>query len=64
MQNEASSCGIAATDKVIKFLKLSDARAEEEKNELPLPALEDSSIMLDLSSSWSQLDKFTYEMNR
>ncbi|XP_066599829.1 protein wings apart-like [Prorops nasuta] len=49
--NEASSCGIAATDKVIKFLKLSDARIEEEKNELPLPALEDTTIMLDLSSS-------------
>ncbi|KAK0079168.1 hypothetical protein PV325_001647 [Microctonus aethiopoides] len=49
--NEASSCGIAATDKVIKFLKLSDAKVEEEKNALPLPALEESSIMLDLSSS-------------
>ncbi|KAG7197431.1 hypothetical protein KM043_013289 [Ampulex compressa] len=49
--NEVSSCGIAATEKVIKFLKMSDARIEEEKNELPLPALEDSSLMLDLSSS-------------
>ncbi|XP_034945654.1 protein wings apart-like [Chelonus insularis] len=48
--NEASSCGIAATDKVIKFLKLSDAKIEEEKHALPLPALDDSSIMLDLSS--------------
>lgn len=50
-QNEVSSCGIAATEKVIKFLKMSDARIEEEKNELPLPALEDTSIMLDLTSS-------------
>ncbi|XP_076297338.1 cohesin release factor wings apart-like [Lasioglossum baleicum] len=49
--NEVSSCGIAATEKVIKFLKMSDARVEEEKNELPLPALEDPNIMLDLSSS-------------
>lgn len=51
-QNEVSSCGIAATEKVIKFLKMSDARIEEEKNELPLPALEDTTnIMLDLTSS-------------
>ncbi|XP_076628735.1 cohesin release factor wings apart-like [Colletes latitarsis] len=49
--NEVSSCGIAATEKVIKFLKMSDARIEEEKNELPLPVLEDPNIMLDLSSS-------------
>ncbi|XP_012269007.2 protein wings apart-like [Athalia rosae] len=49
--NEVSSCGIAATEKVIKFLKMSDARVEEEKNELPLPALEDSSILLDLTPS-------------
>lgn len=49
-QNEVSSCGIAATEKVIKFLKMSDARIEEE-NELPLPALEDTNIMLDLTSS-------------
>ncbi|XP_014486490.1 PREDICTED: protein wings apart-like [Dinoponera quadriceps] len=49
--NEVSSCGIAATEKVIKFLKMSDARIEEETNELPLPALEDTSIMLDLTSS-------------
>jgi len=46
-----SSCGIAATEKVIKFLKMSDARIEEEKNELPLPALEDTNTMLDLTSS-------------
>ncbi|XP_011300824.1 protein wings apart-like [Fopius arisanus] len=51
VSSEASSCGIQATDKVIKFLKLSDARIEEERNALPLPALEESSIMLDLSSS-------------
>ncbi|XP_063974806.1 protein wings apart-like [Diachasmimorpha longicaudata] len=51
VSNEASSCGIQATDKVIKFLKLSDARIEEESNALPLPALEESSIMLDLPSS-------------
>lgn len=50
-QNEVSSCGIAATEKVIKFLKMSDARIEEEKNELPLPALEDTNTMLDLTSS-------------
>ncbi|XP_011162154.1 protein wings apart-like [Solenopsis invicta] len=49
--NEVSSCGIAATEKVIKFLKMSDARIEEEKNELPLPALEDTNMMLDLTSS-------------
>ncbi|XP_011154252.1 protein wings apart-like isoform X2 [Harpegnathos saltator] len=49
--NEVSSCGIAATEKVIKFLKMSDARIEEETNELPLPALEDTNIMLDLTSS-------------
>lgn len=49
--NEVSSCGIAATEKVIKFLKMSDARVEEEKNELPLPAFEDSSILLDLTPS-------------
>ncbi|KYQ59899.1 Protein wings apart-like protein [Trachymyrmex zeteki] len=49
--NEVSSCGIAATEKVIKFLKMSDARIEEEKNELPLPALEDTNTMLDLTSS-------------
>lgn len=50
--NEVSSCGIAATEKVIKFLKMSDARIEEEKNELPLPALEDTTnIMLNLTSS-------------
>ncbi|XP_015122911.1 protein wings apart-like [Diachasma alloeum] len=49
--SEASSCGIQATDKVIKFLKLSDARIEEERNALPLPALEESSIMPDLPSS-------------
>ncbi|XP_012271395.1 wings apart-like protein homolog [Orussus abietinus] len=49
--NEISSCGIAATEKVIKFLKMSDARAEEERNELPLPALEDPSMMLDITSS-------------
>ncbi|XP_033224587.1 protein wings apart-like isoform X2 [Belonocnema kinseyi] len=49
--NEVSSCGIAATEKVIKFLKMSDARIEEEKNALPLPALEDSNVMLDLSLS-------------
>lgn len=49
--NEVSSCGIAATEKVIKFLKMSDAKIEEEKNELPLSALEDTNIMLDLSSS-------------
>ncbi|XP_032672060.1 protein wings apart-like isoform X2 [Odontomachus brunneus] len=48
--NEVSSCGIAATEKVIKFLKMSDARIEEE-NELPLPALEDTNTMLDLTSS-------------
>lgn len=48
--NEVSSCGIAATEKVIKFLKLSDARIEEEKKE-PLPTLEESNIMLDLSAS-------------
>lgn len=51
LQNEVSSCGIAATEKVIKFLKMSDARIEEEKNELPLPALEDTNTMLDLTSS-------------
>ncbi|XP_029673251.1 protein wings apart-like isoform X1 [Formica exsecta] len=50
-QNEVSSCGIAATEKVIKFLKMSDARIEEEKNELPLSALEDTNTMLDLTSS-------------
>lgn len=50
-QNEVSSYGIAATEKVIKFLKMSDARIEEEKNELPLPALEDTNTMLDLTSS-------------
>ncbi|XP_060821511.1 protein wings apart-like [Bombus pascuorum] len=49
--NEVSSCGIAATEKVIKFLKVSDARIEEEKSELPLSALEDPNIMLHLSSS-------------
>ncbi|CAK9795191.1 Protein wings apart-like [Anthophora quadrimaculata] len=49
--NEISSCGIAATEKVIKFLKVSDARNEDEKNELPLSALEDPNIMLHLSSS-------------
>ncbi|XP_011866260.1 PREDICTED: protein wings apart-like [Vollenhovia emeryi] len=49
--NEVSSCGIAATEKVIKFLKMSDARIEEEKNELPLPALDDTNTMLDLTSS-------------
>ncbi|XP_074113898.1 cohesin release factor wings apart-like [Cotesia typhae] len=49
--SEASNFGIHATDKVLKFLKLSDARVEEDKNALPLPALEESSIMLDLSSS-------------
>ncbi|XP_051165404.1 protein wings apart-like isoform X2 [Leptopilina boulardi] len=49
--NEVSSCGIAATEKVIKFLKMSDARTEEEKNELPLPALEESNVMLDMSLS-------------
>ncbi|KOC70046.1 Protein wings apart-like [Habropoda laboriosa] len=49
--NEISSCGIAATEKVIKFLKVSDARIEEEKSELPLSALEDPNIMLRLSSS-------------
>ncbi|XP_057335368.1 protein wings apart-like [Microplitis mediator] len=49
--SEASNFGIHATDKVLKFLKLSDARIEEDKNALPLPALEESSIMLDLSSS-------------
>ncbi|XP_072760557.1 uncharacterized protein Wapl isoform X2 [Anoplolepis gracilipes] len=51
VSNEVSSCGIAATEKVIKFLKMSDARIEEEKNELPLPALEDTNTMLDLTSS-------------
>ncbi|KAK2575480.1 hypothetical protein KPH14_011208 [Odynerus spinipes] len=49
--NEVSSCGIAATEKVIKFLKMSDVRTEEERNELPLPALEDPNMMLDLTSS-------------
>ncbi|XP_029034909.2 protein wings apart-like [Osmia bicornis bicornis] len=49
--NEVSSCGIAATEKVIKFLKISDARIDDEKNELPLSALEDSNMMLHLSSS-------------
>ncbi|CAK9820905.1 Protein wings apart-like [Anthophora plagiata] len=49
--NEISSCGIAATEKVIKFLKVSDARNEDEKNELPLSTLEDPNIMLHLSSS-------------
>ncbi|XP_043498318.1 protein wings apart-like [Polistes fuscatus] len=48
--NEVSSCGIAATEKVIKFLKMSDVRTEEERNELPLPALEDPNMMLDLTS--------------
>ncbi|XP_020285921.1 protein wings apart-like [Pseudomyrmex gracilis] len=48
--SEVSSCGIAATEKVIKFLKMSDARVKEE-NELPLPALEDTNTMLDLTSS-------------
>ncbi|XP_016921535.1 protein wings apart-like isoform X1 [Apis cerana] len=47
--NEVSSCGIAATEKVIKFLKISDARIEEEKSELS--ALEDPNLMLHLSSS-------------
>jgi len=49
-QNEVSSYGKAATEKIIKFLKTSDARIKEE-NELPLPALEDSNTMLDLTSS-------------
>ncbi|XP_024938200.1 protein wings apart-like isoform X2 [Cephus cinctus] len=49
--NEVSSCGIAATDKVIKFLKLSDAEAVEIKNELLFPVLEDPSMKLELSSS-------------
>ncbi|EZA51428.1 hypothetical protein DMN91_007039 [Ooceraea biroi] len=49
-QNEVSSYGKAATEKIIKFLRMSDARIKEE-NELPLPALEDSNTMLDLTSS-------------
>ncbi|XP_017765935.1 PREDICTED: wings apart-like protein homolog isoform X2 [Eufriesea mexicana] len=49
--NEVSSCGIAATEKVIKFLKVSDARIEGEKNEIPLSTLEDPNIILHLTSS-------------
>ncbi|XP_011505377.1 PREDICTED: protein wings apart-like isoform X2 [Ceratosolen solmsi marchali] len=48
--NEISSCGIAATEKVIKFLKMSDARLTDDNIDLKL-VLEDVNITLDHSSS-------------